>query len=82
MTGKHRKAERRASGNGRRLRAAAMALALTAALLSPAVSGGFAAAAETSGLTRIRRISEDMDPVTEEEREARVFDDAGLFSDA
>ena len=82
MTGKHRKAERRASGNGRRLWAAATALALTAALLISLIPGVFQSSAEASGLTRIRRISEDIDPVTEEKREARVFDDAGLFSDA
>lgn len=60
---------RRTPGAGRRLWAAAMALAMAAALTSPLFPGVFQSSAEASGLTRTRRISEETDPVTEEEQE-------------
>ena len=68
---------RRTPGGGRRLWAAATALALTAALLISLIPGVFSASAEDSGLTENGIVSQDAGTGSR-----RVFDDAGLFTGA
>ena len=68
---------RRAPGGGRRLWAAATALALTAALLISLIPGVFQSSAEASGLTENGIVSQDAGTGSR-----RVFDDAGLLTGA